>query len=147
MHGVEREYGDPLGGVGVSVVDAPGAVIDRHRHRPAVAVVTARPWLAALVTTKLADVLTTVVGLALLPQLVERAPLAAYAIRSVGPLVGFGGLSLVVLALTVGLAESIPRCFDCRAGRWGRLAAYALVTVLWSIATANNLILIFGRLP
>lgn len=121
----------------MSTVEAPAT---RPLDGP-LAVPTARPWLALAALAKAADVLTTVVGLAL-AGVIEGATLPATAFATIGVVPAVAGLGWLALALIVGGDALVRRWYGAAWALWYRRLAGGLLTVLWSTVAVGNIGLI-----
>lgn len=107
--------------------------------------------IAALFTSKIADILTTIVGLLVFQELVEANPVAREVISAAG-VPGLVGVSLLGVLIVVCVVEWGIRIgnFEERLGSNGRLLLYAgsyyPLTLLYLGATIHNLHLITAEL-
>lgn len=109
------------------------------------AVPTACPWLAAAALAKAADIVTTVVGLAL-AGVVEAAPVPTVLFATIGVVPAVAGLGWLALALVVGGDALIRRWYGAGWACWYRRVTCGLLAALWTIVAVTNIGLILGVL-
>lgn len=108
--------------------------------------------LAVAVTTSL-DAISTVVGLSLVPRLVERNPLARGLFDAVGLLAGIVVASVVAIVVVAAVTESAVHYLETRRADDGnlgipvRLLGYGVPSIV-SLSTAlHNVALVFTHQP
>ncbi|MXR40978.1 hypothetical protein GRX01_06435 [Halobaculum sp. WSA2] len=117
---------------------------DRERGRTRLFLV---PGFLLLSATKAADVLTTAVGLALIPRLTELNPIAAAVFGEMGAVDGLVALGTGVVLMT-GLAVEFCACEAYR--HTGsptlpallRIGAYGSLSAVYAFAAVNNALLV-----
>lgn len=135
---VSQRFGD-------SPVDHSGAY--RHNHERRQNRLFLVPGFLLLVTMKAADILTTAVGLSLLPGLAELNPIAAAVFGEIGPIDGLVALGTGVVLMT-GLVVEFCACEAYRYTRSPtvpallRVGAYGSLSTVYAFAAVKNALLI-----
>lgn len=110
------------------------------------------PGSIALILSKGADALTTIIGLTVSSRIVETNPLLRYAIVHIGIPLGVVGATLGVIVLVIAVTEAAVIACEwidptaVWAGATVRFIGYLPLTVLFTAASVNNLVVIMARL-
>lgn len=100
-------------------------------------------WITALTLTKAADTVVTLDGLT--RGAVEQNPVAVAVMEAVGPVVGLVSLSVLTVAVTVGVVEWAARRVTSRIGTKAvRLTAYGPLVVTWLVVVSHNVLVVAG---
>lgn len=98
-----------------------------------------RRWIGALVASKLADTIVTVVGLTT-TGVTERNPVAARAFATAGAVPGTAALTVVALVVAIGGVElGVSRLEDPVWSRRLRRFGYGPLVALWLFVSLRNL--------
>lgn len=102
-----------------------------------------------LVLTKMTDLFTTILGLAVVDGLVEKNPVGAWLYGEIG-VAGLVGASLIGVLVVVLVVESVESWIatqdDCSfESRHLYLISYLPLIIVYSLATIHNSLLLLGQ--